>query len=65
MPEQDQPNGNGDARADTNTAAAAFGDTLHDAEGYLKRQWRENPLQVAAAVAGIGLLLGLLLGRRR
>jgi ElaB/YqjD/DUF883 family membrane-anchored ribosome-binding protein len=63
MPEQEHPNGNGAVGHD-GSAAAAFGDTLHDAEDFVKRQWRENPLGVAAVVAGIGLLLGLMLRRR-
>ena len=63
MPEQEFPNGNGDGAA-RDTGAAAFSDTLHDAEDYVKRQWRENPIGVAAIVAGLGLLLGLMLRRR-
>ena len=62
MPEPEQPNGNG---ADSYSgAAAAFSDTLHEAEDYVKRQWRENPIGVAAIVAGLGVLLGLMLRRR-
>jgi ElaB/YqjD/DUF883 family membrane-anchored ribosome-binding protein len=64
MPEQEQPTGNGAASDNASAAAAAFGDTLHDAEDFVKRQWGENPLGVAAVVAGIGLLLGLMLRRR-
>ena len=63
MPEPEQPNGNG-ADAHTGASAAAFGDTLHEAEDYVKRQWRENPIGVAAVFAGVGLLLGLMLRRR-
>ena len=62
MPETQHPTGNGAAAHDT--AAAAFGETLHDAEDFVKRQWRENPIGVAAIVAGFGLLLGLMLRRR-
>lgn len=64
MPESEQPNGNGAAGHDASSAAAAFGDTLHEAEDFVKRQWRENPIGVAAIVAGFGLLLGLMLRRR-
>jgi ElaB/YqjD/DUF883 family membrane-anchored ribosome-binding protein len=38
---------------------------LDDAVAFLKRQWRDNPIGVVAAAAGLGLLVGLLLGRRR
>ena len=62
MPEPEQPNGN--AGHDAGAAAAAFADTMHDAEDFVKRQWRENPIGVAAIVAGFGLLLGLMLRRR-
>jgi ElaB/YqjD/DUF883 family membrane-anchored ribosome-binding protein len=64
MPEQEQPNGNGAAGRDASAAAAAFGETLHEAEDFVKRQWRENPIGVAAVFAGMGLLLGLMLRRR-
>ena len=64
MPEPEQANGNG---ADTHAgaAAAAFSETMREAEDYVKRQWRENPIGVAAVVAGLGVLVGLVLGRRR
>lgn len=64
MPEPEQPNGNGANAAHDAGAAAAFGDTLHEAEDFVKRQWRDNPLGVAAVFAGLGLLLGLMLRRR-
>jgi hypothetical protein len=38
---------------------------LDEAHTYLKRQWRERPVAVAATAVGIGLVLGLLLGGRR
>ena len=63
MPEPEQPNGNG-AGHDGGAAAAAFSDSMHEAEDFVKRQWRENPLAVAAIVAGFGMLLGLMLRRR-
>lgn len=47
------------------TAAAALEDAMDAAAGYAKRQWHENPVGVVVAAAGLGLLLGLLLGRRR
>ncbi len=63
MPETEHPNGNG-ATGHDGSATAAFGDAMHDAEDFVKRQWRENPIGVAAVFAGIGLLLGLMLRRR-
>jgi ElaB/YqjD/DUF883 family membrane-anchored ribosome-binding protein len=36
-----------------------------EAESYLKRQLAERPLVVAAAALGVGVILGLLLGKRR
>lgn len=36
-------------------------DGLDDAHSYVKRQWRERPLAVAATAAGVGLLIGLLI----
>lgn len=44
---------------------AAIEDGIDSAVEFTKRQWRENPVAVVAAAAGIGLLIGLLLGRRR
>ncbi len=65
MVEQERPNGEGD-RVDYGAAtAAAVSDTMHEAEDFVKRQWRDNPIGVAAVVAGLGMLLGLMLGRRR
>jgi len=64
MPERDVPNGNGANAAHDTNPAAVFGEALHEAEDFVKRQWRDNPLQVAAIAAGIGLLIGILLGRR-
>ena len=64
MPEQERPNGNEAAGHDAG-AAAAFGDTMREAEEYVARQWHENPIGVAAVVAGLGVLLGLVLGRLR
>jgi len=46
-------------------AHAAVEDGLDDAHRYLKRQSRERPVAVAATAAGVGLLVGLLLGSRR
>jgi ElaB/YqjD/DUF883 family membrane-anchored ribosome-binding protein len=46
-------------------AQAAIEDGLDEAHRYLKRQWKERPLAVAATAVGIGLVLGLLLGSRR
>jgi ElaB/YqjD/DUF883 family membrane-anchored ribosome-binding protein len=46
-------------------AHVAIEDGLDEAHRYLKRQWRERPITVAAAAVGVGLVLGLLLGSRR
>jgi ElaB/YqjD/DUF883 family membrane-anchored ribosome-binding protein len=46
-------------------AAAALEDNFEAALAFVKRQWRENPTAVIATAAGAGLLLGLLIGRRR
>jgi ElaB/YqjD/DUF883 family membrane-anchored ribosome-binding protein len=54
-------------RAEEAYAAAheAVEDGLDEAHRYLKRQWRERPVAVAASAVGIGLVIGLLLGSRR
>ena len=46
-------------------AQAAVEDGLDTAHRYLKRQWRERPLAVAATTLGVGFLIGVLLGSRR
>jgi ElaB/YqjD/DUF883 family membrane-anchored ribosome-binding protein len=46
-------------------AQAAIEDGLDEAHRYLKRQWRERPVAVAATAMGVGLVIGLLLGSRR
>jgi ElaB/YqjD/DUF883 family membrane-anchored ribosome-binding protein len=46
-------------------AHAAIEDGIDDAHRYLKRQWRDRPLTVAATTLGVGLVIGLLLGSRR
>ena len=46
-------------------AQAAIEDGLDEAHRYLKRQWRERPVTVAAAALGAGFILGLLIGGRR
>lgn len=46
-------------------AHAAIEDGLDEAHRYLKRQWRERPITVAAAALGVGVLLGALLTSRR
>jgi len=43
-------------------AHAAVEDGLDEAHRYLKRQWRERPVAVAATAVGVGLLIGLLIG---
>jgi ElaB/YqjD/DUF883 family membrane-anchored ribosome-binding protein len=47
---------------DTSAAVEASFEAALD---FVKRQLRENPVAVLVAVAGIGLAVGLLLGRRR
>lgn len=37
-------------------------DGLDEAHRFLKRQWRERPVAVAASALGIGVILGLLIG---
>jgi len=56
-----------DAQADENLAAAqeALEDGIDQAHRYLKRQWTERPLAVAATAIGVGVLLGLLIGGGR
>jgi ElaB/YqjD/DUF883 family membrane-anchored ribosome-binding protein len=46
-------------------ARDAVEDGLDEAHRYMKRQWRERPVAVAAATLGVGLVIGLLLGSRR
>ena len=52
-------------RKRTKTPHAAVEDGLDEAHRYLKRQWRERPVAVAATAVGVGLVLGLILGGRR
>ncbi len=51
-----------DAVAD---ARSAVEDGLDEAHRVLKRAWRKDPVAVAATALGVGLVLGLLIGRRR
>lgn len=53
------------AREALNAAKGAVEDGLDDTHRYLKRQWRERPVAVAATAVGVGLLVGLLVGSRR
>ena len=46
-------------------AQAAVEDGLDEAHRYLKRQWRERPVAVAATALGAGIIIGLLIGGRR
>ncbi|PZO55909.1 MAG: hypothetical protein DCF16_00790 [Alphaproteobacteria bacterium] len=46
-------------------AREAVEDGLDEAHKYMKRQWRERPVAVAATTLGVGLMIGLLLGSRR
>ena len=46
-------------------AQAAVEDGLDEAHRYLKRQWRERPVAVAATALGLGVILGMLISGRR
>lgn len=46
-------------------AGAAVEGGFETALDFVKRQLRENPVAVLVAAAGIGVAVGLLLGRRR
>lgn len=46
-------------------ATALLEDSVGAAAAFIERQWRENPAAVVAAALGLGLLAGLLLGRRQ
>jgi ElaB/YqjD/DUF883 family membrane-anchored ribosome-binding protein len=46
-------------------AHEAVEDGIDSAHRYMKRQWRDRPLAVAASAVGVGLILGVLLGSRR
>jgi ElaB/YqjD/DUF883 family membrane-anchored ribosome-binding protein len=46
-------------------AQSAVEDGFDEAHRYLKRQWRERPVAVAASALGAGVIIGLLIGRRR
>lgn len=46
-------------------ATEAVEDGIDEAHRYLKRQWRERPLAVAATTLGIGVLIGVLIGGSR
>ena len=37
---------------------------LDEAHAYLKRQWNERPLTVAAVAVGLGALIGLAMSRK-
>ncbi|MFZ2030273.1 MAG: hypothetical protein WAU68_08195 [Vitreimonas sp.] len=46
-------------------AQSAVEDGMDEAHRYLKRQWRERPVAVAATALGAGVIIGLLIGSRR
>ncbi|MBY0567877.1 MAG: hypothetical protein K2P70_11215 [Hyphomonadaceae bacterium] len=46
-------------------ATEAVEDGIDEAHRYLKRQWRERPLAVAATTLGVGVLIGVLIGGSR
>jgi ElaB/YqjD/DUF883 family membrane-anchored ribosome-binding protein len=43
----------------------AVEDGIDHGHRYLKRQWNERPVAVAATAVGFGVLVGLLLSKRR
>jgi ElaB/YqjD/DUF883 family membrane-anchored ribosome-binding protein len=47
------------------SAYEAAEDGLDEAHAYLKRQWEDRPVAVAATALGVGLIIGLLIGGRR
>jgi ElaB/YqjD/DUF883 family membrane-anchored ribosome-binding protein len=53
------------AEAMLEDAQIAVEDGLDEAHRYLKRQWRDRPIAVAATAMGLGLVIGLLMGSRR
>ena len=46
-------------------AQTAVEDGLDEAHRFLKRQWRERPVAVAASALGAGVIIGLLIGGGR
>jgi ElaB/YqjD/DUF883 family membrane-anchored ribosome-binding protein len=58
----DESTGGDNVSQDTGAAAEA---SFVAALDFVKRQLRENPVAVLVAAAGIGVAVGLLLGRRR
>lgn len=46
-------------------AHKAVEDGLDEAHAFLKREWRERPVAVAATALGAGVIIGLLIGSRR
>ncbi|HRP12296.1 MAG TPA: hypothetical protein PLK37_14800 [Terricaulis sp.] len=53
------------AREALDAARGAVGDGLDETHRYMKRQWKERPVAVAATAVGVGVLIGILLGSRR
>ncbi|MBL8549759.1 MAG: hypothetical protein JNJ73_07220 [Hyphomonadaceae bacterium] len=51
------------ARSGAHGAVDATEDALEKARGYISRNAKERPLTTAAAAAGVGLLIGLILKR--
>lgn len=58
---QDEGVGGGKAEA----ALDELMDGLDEAHAYLKRHWEERPVAVAATALAVGVVIGLMLGRRR
>ena len=40
-------------------------DGIGDAQRFIRRQWRKNPVGVAATALGIGIVIGVLIGGSR
>lgn len=55
----------GRARDQAEEAWEAVEDGLDEAHRYIKKQWRKNPVGVAATALGVGIVIGVLLGSRR
>jgi ElaB/YqjD/DUF883 family membrane-anchored ribosome-binding protein len=47
------------------SARDAAEDQLDEASAYLRRQWEDRPLTVAATALGVGIVIGVLIGGRR
>lgn len=64
-PGESQDGSAGEGEAGASALQDELMNGLAEAESYLKRQLAERPLVVAAAALGVGVILGLFLGKRR